>query len=237
MLVFAVETSGSVGSLALRGRDGVASEVLLEDRGRHGDLLGPQARRLLEEHGQDRSEIDGVVVGLGPGSYTGIRIGVSFAKVLARLLDRPLVGLSGLMALAEDARDSARAVAVMEPGHATRIYGAVYDLGGPIPEPQSGPDLFAPRDFLRGLPGGTPVVGNAVAVHCDAITEVGARPLVSPEPLRVRATTLAVLAERWLLAGRPQADPITLEPLYLQQAAAERQVADTPPPESDSPGS
>jgi len=200
MNVLALDTSGDVGSVALVREGSVHDEELMEPR-RHGVSLGPACDRVLLAAGVEAAAIDAVAVGIGPGSYTGTRIGVSFAKTLAFVLDVPLVGLPGLMAVAHEA--TGERVVVVAPGHRDRVYGAVFGLGGEIPEPERPVALWSLEELLAGMDG-VPVMGG-------------------PErPPAVRGGSLGALAIRWLAAGREVADPRGLEPLYLQLAAAER---------------
>jgi tRNA threonylcarbamoyladenosine biosynthesis protein TsaB len=202
MIVLALDTSGDIGSVVVR-RDGVDHEELMPERRRQGTSLGPASGRALAAADAQASDIQAVAVGIGPGSYTGVRVGVTFAKTLAFTLEVPLVGLSGLMALAHDARDRGPRVAVMAPGHRTRVYGAVYRTDRSIPELERPIDLWDRDVLLAGL-GDISVVGG---------------PESSP---RVQAATLARLAEAWLGAGLSASDPRALEPLYLQPSAPER---------------
>src|SRR5207342_1439060 len=71
---------------------------------RHGETLLPAIERLLDEHGVDRSRIAAVVVGTGPGAFTGLRVGIATAKGLAHGLGRPIVGVATGAALLAAAR-------------------------------------------------------------------------------------------------------------------------------------
>ena len=202
MIVLALDTSGDVGSIVVR-REGVVHEELLPERRRHGTALGPASGRVLAAAGARAADVQAVAVGIGPGSYTGVRVGVTFAKMLAFTLGVPLVGLSGLMALAYDARERGRRVAVIAPGHRTRVYGAVYRTDCALPEVERPIDLWDVDALVSGLRD-VAVVGSADGAP------------------RVDAATLACLAEAWLEDGRPACDPRALEALYLQPSAPER---------------
>ncbi len=207
MIALALDTSGPVGSVALRCADGRVEEELMPDRGA-GATVGAVAIRLLEKAGVPASALGLVAVGIGPGSYTGVRIAVTFAKTLAHALEIPLLGMSGLMVAAFDARALGPKVAVIEAGHATRVYAAAYDVAGPVPIELLPPGLHDRDAFIRSLPSGCALTG--------ALSVSGA------PPARVSAATLAHLARLRLEAGAASDDPLTLEPLYLQSAAPER---------------
>ena len=104
-VLVALETSGPVASVAV-GRDGmVAARRFLSDRGRHAGGLFPALAAILAETGIDRRQLGGVVVGAGPGSFTGVRVGAAAAKGLVHALGVPLYPVSSLAgaAVAEQA--------------------------------------------------------------------------------------------------------------------------------------
>ncbi len=103
-LLLAVETSTSVGSVALyRGHRLLAAEIM-PHRGEHAARLVPSIDRALGDSGVDRSEIEGIVVGLGPGSFTGVRIAAATTRGLAAGLGVPVWGWSSLAAAAASHR-------------------------------------------------------------------------------------------------------------------------------------
>ncbi|TVR66684.1 MAG: tRNA (adenosine(37)-N6)-threonylcarbamoyltransferase complex dimerization subunit type 1 TsaB [Gemmatimonadales bacterium] len=105
-LLLAFDTSGGVGSVAVaRGREILASEILPE-RGAHARRLIPTVGELLRTAGIERRELEGIVVGLGPGSFTGVRIAAATARGLAAGLQIPVWGWSSLAAGAASHRTS-----------------------------------------------------------------------------------------------------------------------------------
>ncbi|MCP5115978.1 MAG: hypothetical protein GY953_34550 [bacterium] len=111
---------------------------------------------------------------------------------------------------------------MMEAGHAGRVYGAAYDVAGALPRPLKEVDLWNPKELLADLPTDTAVAGSQVAAELEEIAAHGLRSLVAEKALRVRASTLAILAHEHLRQGIPAHDPLALEPLYLQPSAPER---------------
>lgn len=215
MIVLALDTSGPTASLALLAGEGPPAEILIQDRSRPEAGLGANARDLLASKGLTARDLAAVAVGLGPGSYTGIRIAVAFAKTLAYSGRIPLVGLSGLAARAWEVRAEGSPVLVLEPAHRQAHYAALYDVGGSLPI-----EILAPA--LVSLPGASALAPPGAIVTGSAASLVSSPLRAVPGPPRVRASTLAGLARLHLSAGLAPADPWTLEPLYLQAAAPER---------------
>lgn len=95
-----METSSRRGSVALVEADQVVSLRIHHELNRHGERMLPLVEELLAEAGWAPSSLDRVGVGVGPGSFTGLRIGVALAQGIALGLDRPVVGVSSLQAMA-----------------------------------------------------------------------------------------------------------------------------------------
>ncbi len=102
MLILALDTSGSVASCALL-RDGeLLEQAVQESRMDHSRLLLPLCQELLARHGLKPAQVDAFAAVIGPGSFTGIRIGTAAVKGFAWALDRPCAGVSSLEAMAFD---------------------------------------------------------------------------------------------------------------------------------------
>ncbi|RBP44120.1 tRNA (adenosine(37)-N6)-threonylcarbamoyltransferase complex dimerization subunit type 1 TsaB [Garciella nitratireducens] len=100
MKLLALDSSSIVATVALMEEDKLIGEIILNHRKNHSEKLVPIIHRLLEEVEMDIQEIDAFGVCIGPGSFTGIRIGVSTAKALAQVGNKPLIGISTLEGLA-----------------------------------------------------------------------------------------------------------------------------------------
>ncbi|MGH7576190.1 MAG: tRNA (adenosine(37)-N6)-threonylcarbamoyltransferase complex dimerization subunit type 1 TsaB, partial [Longimicrobiales bacterium] len=99
-LLLAIDTATSMGSVAIGDGDRVLAELTLGVGTRHSAALLPAIRFALEHAGLEPGQIDGVVVGAGPGSFTGVRIAAATAKALVHATQRPLYAYSTLLALA-----------------------------------------------------------------------------------------------------------------------------------------
>lgn len=132
MIVLAVETSTPQTSVALGTEQGVMASVLLSWGRGHSEIVVPGIHQVLEWSGVDRSQIGGVAVGVGPGLFTGLRVGLGTARTLAQVLRVPMVGIGSLDTVAFSVR------------YARQRIGAVLDA-------KRGEVFFA---FYRSVPGG-----------------------------------------------------------------------------------
>lgn len=227
MRVLALDTSAELGSVALVADDRPLAELALRVRARHGEVLLPHVARVLDAAGLARGDVDLFAVGLGPGSFTGARIAVATAKGLAFALDRPLVGVSSLRALAR-AAPTAEVVAPVVEAYRGEVYAALFAPGaaGALEErlaPTHGPPDAVAR-ALRGAAGPGRVVtlvGDGLPRHRDALRDGLGGPLraLGPEHAAPRAVHVAIEARR-VFEARGADDLDALEPAYLRDADA-----------------
>jgi len=195
MLTLAFDTATGVATSALV-RDG---EVLGERSSRAVRVLA-DAEELLEQAGAKPRELSRLVVGTGPGSFTGVRMGLAAARGLAFALDLPLAGVSTLAALAAGAPG---ALPVVDAGR-REVFTLV----------EGAPAVVAP-DELRVAPG-TTCVGDGAVRYREALEALGAKiPPRDSELHLPRARFHAELAHEFV-------DPETVEPLYLRLPDAEQ---------------
>jgi tRNA threonylcarbamoyladenosine biosynthesis protein TsaB len=187
-------------TLAFDTATGVATSALV----REGEVLGERSSRavrvladaeeLLEQAGAEPRELSRLVVGTGPGSFTGVRMGLAAARGLAFALDLPLAGVSTLAALAAGAPGARPVVDAGRREVFTLVEGA--------------PAVVAP-DELRVAPG-TTCVGDGAVRYREALEALGAKiPPRDSELHLPRARFHAELAHEFV-------DPETVEPLYLR---------------------
>ena len=129
-LILSIETSTTVCSVALTdGKKVIATRKLLEDKS-HASHLTILIREVLEESGRAMSDIEAIAISEGPGSYTGLRIGVSTAKGLCYALGVPLIGISTLKAMAYEVQATSKPSALLCPmidARRMEVYTAVYN--------------------------------------------------------------------------------------------------------------
>ncbi|NVK83482.1 MAG: tRNA (adenosine(37)-N6)-threonylcarbamoyltransferase complex dimerization subunit type 1 TsaB [Cytophagia bacterium] len=129
-LILSIETSTTVCSVALTdGEHILAKKKLIEDKS-HASHLTILIQEILNTSGKQMSDVRAVAISEGPGSYTGLRIGVSTAKGLCYALDVPLIGVSTLKAMALEAKQSNEAATMFCPmidARRMEVYTALYD--------------------------------------------------------------------------------------------------------------
>jgi tRNA threonylcarbamoyladenosine biosynthesis protein TsaB len=130
MLILATDTSGKFGSIALAqcGPEEVCDvlEIVPLEGGAFSAQLVPQIAALLSKHGFDKKDLDGFAVTSGPGSFTGLRVGLAAIKALAEILGKPIVAVSLLEAVAASASASPKVFAALDAGRG-EVYVGEYE--------------------------------------------------------------------------------------------------------------
>ncbi len=215
MLVLGLETAGEHGCVGLIHDDQVLSEIVFHAAMKHGERLLPAVEAALELAEIQKRDLTLIVTSVGPGSFTGLRIGLSMAKGLARALEVPLVGVSAFEAYAQRAAFWPGPIWVLLPDRRDWIYAAGYEEGRAVRPPEALPL----GEFLEGLkaPGRALFIGPGAELHRDALEGFGT--VVSPVMNRPSGVQIAQLGlERYRREGRDEL--YTLEPLYLQPPLA-----------------
>jgi tRNA threonylcarbamoyladenosine biosynthesis protein TsaB len=215
-LVLAVDTTHEYGSLALVRRTETLEEMELHAPDGFAHVLYGHLAELLARHGVGAAEVDCFAAASGPGSFTGVRVGLAAVKGLAEAFQRPAVGISNLQALASFGTLALRAVVL--DARRGEIYGAVYDAAGRL----VAPERVAPFEcWLAGLPEGElEFVSPDFAPFGAALA--GTRFAEAPVVTAPRAVAAAVgrLAVARLEVGEAQ-DPAALDANYVRRSDAE----------------
>jgi tRNA threonylcarbamoyladenosine biosynthesis protein TsaB len=216
--VLAMDTSCGLGGVAVAIDGVIAASIESRRDSRHGEALLSQISQAMAEAGLERASIDLIAVGIGPGSFTGTRVGVATAKGLSLALDRPLVGVSSLLAIATAA--PGRFIAPVLDAHKGEVYASLYErIDGALVE-RLAPIHAAPAEAARALGARDDicVCGSGLRRYPE-LGEV-MRPLapVFDDP---RAAIIAHLGAERLVASGPD-DRASLEPLYVRASDAKR---------------
>ena len=222
----AFDTSGACGSVAVGSsadRSGlhITARVFIEERLEQAARLVPAIDEALRAAGVPRTSLAGVVVGEGPGSFTGVRVAAATAKGLAHALEVPLWAISSLAAAAL-AHDAGPVRYVLFDARGDRVYGACYGVGSARVQELVPPHPGTLRDALAGdVPAGAVFVGDGARRHRAAIEGAGYR--VDPG---AGARTLAEGLLDWLVLS-PELPSVahasSWEPSYVRAWSAEPQ--------------
>jgi tRNA threonylcarbamoyladenosine biosynthesis protein TsaB len=221
MLVLGIETSTPRSSVALVEDDRVVASASLGVPRRHGEFLAPAIRFCLDQAGVDLDRVAGVAVGLGPGLYTGLRVGIATAQSLAAARSLPVVGLSGLDVLAFRARYVRRLLVAAIDARRGELFWAFYRHapGGVqrLGELQLGTsDRLAAEIEEHGEE--CLVIGDGGLAARRELTAAGAE-VAGPDVAWPDAAELAELAIPRFVREETQR-PTELQPIYLRQADA-----------------
>ncbi len=241
MLMLGIETSGERGSVALLREDELLAEHRFAQGYRHARNIMAGVADVVRSAGVDRGEIDAVGVTDGPGSFTGLRVGVTCAKTLAWLLGLPAVGVPTLDVLAQNVRPEehldargrpVRTVCPLLDARRGFVYGAVFEWRDGLWHDTIGLMAGPPRQVAEGIPGGTLVFGSGVEAYPEVFLRRAPDDLQAACPWRRGPDRLAEgraehTARRGLraLRGGVQADPLTLVAKYYRRTEAEEKLA------------
>lgn len=218
----AVETSGRVGSVGLACGDDLLEEVAFSTQHDHGVELLPTVDRLCRAHGVSPDHIRQVHVSGGPGSFTGLRIGITFAKAMAFAQGVRIVRVPTLDVIAQNALelpDPPPRLAVVLDAKRRNIFSAAYRLDGGVYVATDEPNEREPAGYLGSL-GEVAVLGEGIAYHAEAIAKVASATVLPDELNRARAAVVHRLGMRMAREGRFTAAR-ELIPIYVRRPEAE----------------
>ncbi|MFQ5589834.1 MAG: tRNA (adenosine(37)-N6)-threonylcarbamoyltransferase complex dimerization subunit type 1 TsaB [Phycisphaerae bacterium] len=218
----AFETSSAWGSIALgQGQAVLATRAFSAPR-RHAVEFLPTIQALCQDCSVQPSAIEHVYVSAGPGSFTGLRIGITAARTVAFASGARTVGVPSLEVIAQnaaDAPDPPNRVVVILDAKRKRVYAAAFVRRGGEYVPTTEPAEVVPAEFLAQQDASSAVLGEGVAYHRAAVE--GPSLSVLPETLnRPRAETVYRLGAARARLGRFD-DPIHLVPIYIRPPEAE----------------
>jgi tRNA threonylcarbamoyladenosine biosynthesis protein TsaB len=227
----AIETATETVGVAVRTAAGVQAELTLTGRRRHVETLTPALEHLLQQLGLVPGDLGVVAVDIGPGLFTGLRVGLAAAKGLAQSLGLGIVGATSLDILTAGAAAGGLRGLVLACVDARRgeVFAGVHEVegAGPLAAVQTvrlGVGLFTPEELMAALArfAGKPVhaVGDGAMRYADVLQKIpgvdpGAPGLAFPPP----AALLDLVAAR-REGGEPPAEPSAVVPLYMREADA-----------------
>lgn len=225
MILLALDTSTRSASVAVLAGEEVLAESSRMVPGTHSEYLMPEIDRMMRENGLALGDLDAVAVGLGPGSFTGTRIGLSTAKGLALGAGLSIVGISSLDAIARSMALTGFQVCPMLSAGKGEVYAALYgsSADGGL-EKRTGDLVLTPFVLAEMIRETTIFVGGGALLHRDFLSDrLGGLALFAPSAQCLpRAAVIALLAAERLKEG-PADDASGLAPNYVRKCEAEIQ--------------
>lgn len=227
MLILAIDTTGPLASCALS--DGLHIEQIINDTEySHLEEIAPMVKRLLEKQKVEPAELDAIAVSRGPGSFTGIRIGMATAKGLAQIWNKPVICVPTLDSFAYGREQGDVVIAPLFDARRSQVYAGAYRPAAQGFRPLVKGAPYALEDYLKLLEqaaGRTPVVfyGDGADKFADALAAFPLPHSVAPEAERYQTAENAAVLAQLLFERGELYDCYTAEPDYMRAAEPDRQ--------------
>ncbi|NIQ38564.1 MAG: tRNA (adenosine(37)-N6)-threonylcarbamoyltransferase complex dimerization subunit type 1 TsaB [Proteobacteria bacterium] len=223
MKVLGINTATIFGSIGLVSTDRVLGEYSLNTPITHSERLMNCIDGLLADTRVHIEEVDGFSITLGPGSFTGLRIGVSTVKGLAFATGRPVTGVSTLEALAFNLFGSQDEICPILDARKNEVYAALFKADGSHRLKRLTPDMvISPQDLVKQIHGKVAFLGDGVDVYGSFLRrKLGRRAsLVAPELGYVHGAVVAHMGLRLMQRGKTL-EIASLVPHYVRRSEAE----------------
>lgn len=223
MAILALDTSSLVSSVALVNQTTLLAELTIQIRKTHSEQLMPHIAELLAFAGIKPAELEAIAVSIGPGSFTGLRIGLATAKAIAYAQSIPLVGVPTLEALAYACTVPGVMVAPMLDAQKDNVYYAIYcwrDNRLEIIEAAAVGNIDETLARLNKLDIPVLTLGEAAVQYADRLKSYPGLIPALPHLTIPRAANVGILGAQMLSSGIRH-DVMNLEPLYIRRSEAE----------------
>ncbi|HYG57139.1 MAG TPA: tRNA (adenosine(37)-N6)-threonylcarbamoyltransferase complex dimerization subunit type 1 TsaB [Symbiobacteriaceae bacterium] len=233
MRILALETATSACTVAVMDHGSLLAETVLQVPRAHSTRLMPLIAQAVADSGLAKADLDAIAVGVGPGSFTGLRIGLATAKALAYALGKPCVGVSTLKAMAYGTGAQIGLVVPMLDAKRGEVFAAVYAAGSNDPATwaevmppahihisQLAEEIQALREGLRHSWQFVTCCGDVAGRYIGDLGLGDAARLAPAGAMLPRAWAVAELGRSQLALGQT-ADPDAVLPIYLRKSEAE----------------
>lgn len=224
MPILALDTATLVSSVALIKPDTMLAELTIQTKLTHSELLMPHVAQLLSAARIQKSSLKGIAVSIGPGSFTGLRIGLASAKAMAYALNVPIIGVPTLTALAYNCPLPEGYLAPLLDAQKGNVYTALYSWqDGEIREDQPAHvgTFDQVLEQLSSLDKPVVVMGEAAVMYQEKIKQAGQKIVLAPPHLIMpRAASVGLLGYKMFNSGVTH-EVMALEPVYIRRSEAE----------------
>lgn len=224
MSILAIDTATQVSSVAVLEGSKVLAELTMQARLTHSETLLPHIEQALNMAGITKDKLTGIAVSIGPGSFTGLRIGLAAAKTMAYALSLPIIGVSTLKALAEHFYGAEALIVSMIDAQKGNAYVESYEwqngelkIVTPVKVAPIGEIIASCAKKTKNVI----LTGDVVQKKIAGKLELTANVLIAPPHLLMpRAACVAVLGQRELSLGKKD-NVMAIEPVYIRRSEAE----------------
>ena len=222
MKVIGIETSGATGSVAVCNGDTIVGSKTFGRKLNHGKEIVSSLKAIFDEIKWEPNDVDLIAVSVGPGSYTGLRIGITCAKTLAYGLGKPVIDVPTLDALAENVRDDVKNLCPVIDARRNKVYACIYTRDNNEKKRITDFLIISPEKLLDILPEPVLLFGDGVALYKDIFAQKKA--IIANDGLGIAdAVTVARLGLKRYEQGK-RCDINLLAPLYLRRSEAEERL-------------
>jgi tRNA threonylcarbamoyladenosine biosynthesis protein TsaB len=222
MYILGIDTSTTTGSVAIASEDAVIAQYSLNIEVTHSERLMSTVDRVLKDTGLAIGEMDGYAVAIGPGSFTGLRIGLAAVKGLALVSGKPIAAVPTLKALAWNLPSAGYPICPMLDARKSEVYAAMYRFEGTTLVHVMAEAVISLARLSERISGKTIFTGEASHLFRREIENLfGDRALFAPlSAILPSAATVAEIGMDMIKNGK-QADPDSLTPMYIRRPEAE----------------
>jgi tRNA threonylcarbamoyladenosine biosynthesis protein TsaB len=224
MYVLGIDTSTLVSSVAIVDSDRIVAEFTLHTRKTHSERLMPTIQQMIADADLTPKDIKGIAVSIGPGSFTGLRIGITTAKSMAFALDIPVMGVPTLDALAMQFPYSERIICPILDAQKGNVYTARYRTQSGFPRLLDEYRVMGIAELLRELTdaGESAVITGEITLFREHLqsSDPAVVQVAAPLSRMPRGAAVAAAGYQQMSAGNVQ-DPRTLTPFYIRRSEAE----------------
>lgn len=220
--ILILDTSTSTGSVALCRGEHLLAEIVVDSLASHSDKLLMHVEQILEEQTCRLADIAAFAVIDGPGSFTGLRVGVAAAKGLAHACQRPLFGVSSLHLLAAGLPFASMPVCALIDARKKEVYSATFSTVTGSPVLLDAPQVVPPQRYLEEMTSPALFVGSGAVLYRDLIDDrFGLQATVAPWTFHTPRASMAAPIVLQLLREGATGDSRTLLPRYIRPSDAE----------------
>ena len=227
MTIIAIDSSAKAASVCIANEEKIIGEFFINTSLTHSQTLMPMLEQLLKNTGMSVEQIGAVAVNAGPGSFTGVRIGVAAAKGLAFPKDLPCISVSTLESMAYNLLDCDCIVCAVMDARCSQVYNAMFKIKGNIAERLTEDRALSLSDLLLDIKNYDEkvlLVGDGAEISYEFLKNCASNVFLAPQNKRVQTASSVALSALKMLAEDKTVSAGELMPVYLRLPQAQREL-------------